>query len=226
MALKNVNVTVQTYSSDGREFHSLGAATWNALSLRVTFVLKEGASSKTAQEERKLYTPCDFAWTRSWTSSVWVFNAEPYTDPPFGGPVFAEPRGITSPCERGCTQISHMPRRKLLRCRRAQKQVFFQQWALCVSLMRWLGWTFPMLFYYVVVVVKWSKKTDATEAIESVFLYVTIIKCKLQKERVTDLARSYVWNKLRRNNFKVVPDKILRKGVEKIWCLCQWASLA
>ena len=59
MALKNVNVTDQTYSSDGREFHSLGAATWNALSLRVTLVLKEGASSKTAQEERKLYAPCD-----------------------------------------------------------------------------------------------------------------------------------------------------------------------
>ena len=98
MALKNVNVTDQTYSSDGREFHSLGAATWNALSLRVTLVLKEGASSKTAQEECKLFAPCDFAWTRSWTSSVWVFNTEPYTDPPFGDPVFAEPRGITSPC--------------------------------------------------------------------------------------------------------------------------------
>ena len=172
---------------------------------------------------RPTLPPC-FAWTRSWTSSVWVYLTPSRT--PFGGPVFAEPRGITSPCERGCTQISHVPRRKLLRCRRAQKQVFFQQWALCVSLMRWLGWTFPMLFYYEVVIVKWSKKTDATEAIESVFLYVTIIKCKLQKERVTDLARSYVWNKLKRNNFKVVPNKILRKGVEKIRCLCQWASLA
>ena len=53
-------------SSDGREFHSLGAATWNALSPRVTLVLIEGASSKTALEERKLYAPCDFTWTRSW----------------------------------------------------------------------------------------------------------------------------------------------------------------